>query len=100
EADTAKAELAQVAAGPAAVLAAVALANRELLLLDVLGDDGGGGHSALLYRPTKGMPSSRSRNIARSSLPAVVVMVMFIPLGVSTLLRLFSGKFRCSCFPF
>lgn len=42
--------------------------------------------SSLPQPRVKGIPSSRSKNWARSSFPAVVTMVIFIPLGRSTLL--------------
>src|ERR1044071_4404190 len=49
EADAAEPELAQEGARPAAALAAVAVAHRELGLLEGLGDFGGGGHSRLSF---------------------------------------------------
>src|SRR5712692_6616125 len=88
EADAAHLELAQVPARPAAYAAAVAHADFVLRLPAHLGELTGSRHrfsSRLLSRyPRSGTPSSLSNSRPSSSLRAVVVRVIFIPLILST----------------
>src|SRR6266568_8941805 len=99
EADAAELELAQVSARTSAHLAAVLAARHELRLALRLDDHGSLGHLVLSAYLPNGMPSSRRRKRACSSFFAVVTMVMFIPLDLSTLATSISGKMTWSRTP-
>src|ERR1700704_272665 len=98
EADPARLELPQEAAGPAADLAARVGARLELRRTLLLHDERGLGHDqASAVR--NGTPRCVKRAFASSSVRAVVTIVISMPRTLSTLAYTISGKMICSLSP-